>query len=51
VAEGLVRDAPGLVEDFGEDEHCHVAPDPVALLGDPGQLAEHRVLQGGVAVV
>ena len=31
--EGLSLDAPGAFEDVGEDEHGHVAADPVAAVG------------------
>ena len=43
--------APGSLEDFGQDQHRHVAADAVALPGDPHQFADHRFLHGGVGVV
>ena len=49
--EGLGRDAPGPLEDLGQDQHRHVAAHAVALPGDPQQLADHRLLRGRVAVV
>src|SRR5436190_15815194 len=36
---------PGALEDVGEDEHRHVAPQPVALSGDSEELATHRLLR------
>ena len=44
-------DAPGLLEHLRQDEHRHVAADAVALARDALELAEHRLLQGRVAVV
>ena len=44
-------DPPGPLEDLRQDEHRHVAADAVALAGDPPELAEHRLLEGRVAVV
>src|SRR5205823_2048090 len=43
--------APGSLEDFGQDEHRHVAPDAIALAGDFQELAFHRLLSGQVGVV
>ena len=48
---GARGDAPGALEDFGQDEHRHVAAHAVALPRDALQLAEQRVLQRGIAVV
>ena len=49
--EGLGLDAPGPLEDVGQDQHGHVAAHAVALPGDLHQLADHRLLRGRVAVV
>ena len=47
----LCRDTPGALKDIGQFEHCHVTADAVALRRDSLQLTQHRVLQGGIAVV
>ena len=49
--ERLGADAPGPLEDLGQDEHGHVAAHAVALPGDLQQLADHRLLRGRIAVV
>src|SRR4029078_10109502 len=49
--ERLRRDAPSPGENFRQFEHRHIAPDAVALRADPLQLAKHRVLQRGIAVI
>ena len=44
---GSARDAPGALEDLGQQQHRHVAADAVALAGDPAQLGDHASLQRG----
>ena len=48
---GSGRAAPGAFEHVGQDQHGHVAAHAVALPGDLRQLADHRLLRGGVGVV
>src|SRR5215467_9178742 len=43
--------APRPLEDFGEQQHRHVAADTVAHSGDVQQFFGHRFLRGGIAVV
>ena len=49
--EGGRGDSPRSLEDLRQDEHRHVAADAIALVGDPLELSEHRLLERGVAVV
>ncbi len=43
--------APGAFEDFGQDQHRHIAADAVALAGDLDEFADHRLLRGRGGVV
>jgi hypothetical protein len=43
--EGLWSDAPGALENFGQNQHRHVAANAVAFASDGDQFVDLRLLQ------